>query len=247
MRFNSPLPSQESITLKLHTNTMPKRISKLSNSLKRLGDIQVTEWDLKAVMHTDIKELEVTRALRRLGAIRVMDWDFRSAMQAVRKSANQEVDIVTLVKRAASYKVTDWDFRSAWAVGHKPASQVAVEPLGNRLSQAEMQAITIRLKNFLQYVVVNLIDDLNHAQIKVTQMGPTGLRFKLVLMKKNVAMLIGREGFTASAIRNILQAAAGMNGVQALLHIHSHEDEMAFVAQEEARRQSGGFRGERSR
>jgi len=247
VRSNSPISSKQSLTVKLHTNSMPKRISKLSNSLKRLGDIQVTEWDLKAVLHTDIKEFEITRSLRRIGGIRVMEWDFRSAMHAVRQTANQEVDLINLVKRAAHYKVMEWDFRSALAAGHKPAPQVTDAPLGNRLSRAEMQAITDRLKNFLQYVVVKLIDDLNHAQIKVMQMGPTGLRFKLVLMQKDVAMLIGREGFTAAAIRSILQAVAGMNGVQVLLHIHSHEDEMALISQEEARRQSGGLHGGRSR
>ena len=46
-------------------------------------------------------------------------------------------------------------------------------------------------------------------------------------------MLIGREGFTASAIRHILQAIAAMNGVQAMLQIHSHEEETALVAKEE--------------
>ena len=57
-----------------------------------------------------------------------------------------------------------------------------------------------------------------------------------MLVKKDVAMLIGREGFTASAMRSILKATAAMYGVQALLQIHSHEEEAAFLAKEEARR-----------
>ena len=81
-------------------------------------------------------------------------------------------------------------------------------------------------------MVVNLIDEPHYAQIKVKAMGPTCLRFKLVLVQRDVAMLIGREGFTASAIRHILQAIAAMNGVQALLQIHSHEEETALVAKE---------------
>ena len=92
-----------------------------------------------------------------------------------------------------------------------------------------MQALIVRLKNFLQYVVVNLIDEPNHAQIKVQEIAPNVLRFKLVLVKRDVAMLIGREGHTAAAIRSSLKAAAGMNGVQALLQIHSHEEEMARI------------------
>ncbi len=87
-----------------------------------------------------------------------------------------------------------------------------------------MQAIIIRLKEFLQYVVVNLIDEPDHAQMKVWEIDPGVLRFKLVLVKRDVAMLIGREGHTASAIRRILKATAGMHGVHVLLEIVSQEE-----------------------
>jgi hypothetical protein len=163
-----------------------------------------------------------------------MDWDFRSVLPAVKKTANQEIDFINFVKRTAHYKIIDWDFRSAFPAERKTAPQEPPAPLGTCLSRDEMDAITVRLKNFLQYVVVNLIDEPNHAQIKVTQIGSNGLRFKLVLVTRDVAMLIGREGFTASAIRSILKAAAAMNGVQALLQIHSHEEETSLVAKKEA-------------
>lgn len=97
-----------------------------------------------------------------------------------------------------------------------------------------MQAVTDRLKNFLQYVAVNLIDDPSQAQLKVTELGPKRLRFKLVLAKQDVAMLIGRNGFTASAIRSVLKAAADREGVQVTLQIHSHEEEAELLAREEA-------------
>jgi len=196
----------------------------------------VTEWDFMALLHTNIQELEISRSLRRLGKMQVMEWDFRTVLPAVKKIANQEVHLIDLVKRTAQYKVMEWDFRSALAAHRKPAPRAPAEPLGKCLSRAEMQAITVRLKNFLQYVVVNLVDEPNHAQIKVTEMGPNGLRCKLVLVNKDVAMLIGREGFTAAAIRSILKAVAGMHGVQALLNIHSHEEEMALIAKEKALR-----------
>lgn len=188
------------------------------------------------LMNTDIRELEITRSLRRLASIQVTDWDFRSTLLAVKKTANQEVDLINLVKRTAHYKIMDWDFRSALPLGRKPAPPAPTAPLGPCPSRTEMQALMVRLKNFLQYVVVNLIDEPNHAQIKVTEIGSTALRFKLVLVKRDAAMLIGREGFTAAAIRSILKAAAGRHGVQALLQIHSHEEEMALVAKQEARR-----------
>lgn len=93
-----------------------------------------------------------------------------------------------------------------------------------------MQAVTDRLKNFLQYVAVNLIEEPGQAQLKVTELGPKKLRFKLILAKQDVAMLIGRNGFTASSIRSVLKAAAEREGVQVSLQIHSHEEEAEMLA-----------------
>ena len=96
-----------------------------------------------------------------------------------------------------------------------------------------MQAVTDRLKNFLQYVAVNLIDEPAKAQLKVTELAPKRLRFKLVLDRADVAILIGRNGFTASAIRSILKAAADREGVQVSLQIHSQEEEAEMLARGE--------------
>ena len=95
-----------------------------------------------------------------------------------------------------------------------------------------MQVVTDKLRNFLQFVAVKLIDEPANAQLKVAELGPKKLRFKLVLAKEDVAMLIGRNGFTASAIRSILKAAADKEGVQVNLQIHSHEEEADFLARE---------------
>ena len=45
-------------------------------------------------------------------------------------------------------------------------------------------------------------------------------------------MLIGRSGFTASAIRSLLKAAAEREGVQVSLQVHSHEEEAEALARE---------------
>lgn len=95
-----------------------------------------------------------------------------------------------------------------------------------------MEAVTDRLKNFLQFVAVKLIDDPTQAQLKVAALGPKNLRFKLVLAREDVAMLIGRNGFTASAIRSVLKAAADKEGVKVNLQIHSHEEEAEMQARE---------------
>jgi len=100
-----------------------------------------------------------------------------------------------------------------------------------------MKTVTDKLKNFLQYVAVKLIDDPAQAQLKVAEVAPKRLRFKLVLAQADVAMLIGRNGFTASAIRSVLKAAAEREGVQVSLQIHSHEEEAEMTARESG---SGG-------
>ncbi len=120
-----------------------------------------------------------------------------------------------------------------WATGDSPYEGLA-ERGGCGNVRAAMQAVTDRLKNFLQYVAVNLIDEPAHAQLKVTELGPKRLRFKLVLARADVAVLIGRNGFTASAIRSILKAAAEREGVQVLLQIHSQEEEAEMLARGES-------------
>jgi predicted RNA-binding protein YlqC (UPF0109 family) len=96
-----------------------------------------------------------------------------------------------------------------------------------------MQPVTQRLRDFLLYVAVKLIDDPAQAQLKVAELTPKKVRFKLVLSKTDVATLIGRNGFTASSIRNVLKAAADKEGVQVLLQIHSHEEEAELLARGE--------------
>lgn len=96
-----------------------------------------------------------------------------------------------------------------------------------------MEPSTERLRNFLQYVAVKLIDEPGQAQLKVAEIAPKKVRFKLVLAKADVAMLIGRNGFTASAIRNVLKIAAEREGMQVNLLIHSHEEEAELIAKGE--------------
>ena len=207
---------------------MPKRILKIAKSLKQLGEIQVVEWDFMALLNKDIGDLEVTRSLRRVGNIKVMEWDFKTSFPAVDRLANQEVDLIGLVKRTANYKVIEWDFRAQVSTEPRPAHQDrAVTPVAHAPNREEIQALITRSKDFLQYVVSQLIDEPNRAQIKVQEIAPNVLRFKLVLVKRDVSMLIGREGNTASAIRSILKASARMSGSQILLEILSHEEELA--------------------
>jgi predicted RNA-binding protein YlqC (UPF0109 family) len=97
-----------------------------------------------------------------------------------------------------------------------------------------MQAVTDQIRNFLPYIAVQFIEHPERAQLKVAELGPKRLRFKLVLESSDVALLIGRNGFSASAIRGVLKAAAERADVQVNLQVHSHEEEEEMLAREEA-------------
>ena len=127
-------------------------------------------------------------------------------------------------------------------VGRQPRSRIRAVGIprnpdlpksAGRVMFCRMEPVTERLRNFLQYVAVKLIDDPSQAQLKVAELAPKKLRFKLVLDQADVAMLIGRNGFTASAIRSVLKAAAEKEGVQVSLQIHSHEEEAELLARGE--------------
>ena len=214
---------------------MPKRRSKIARSLKQLGEIQVNDWDFMTLLNTDIHDFEFSRSLRRLGQIRVTDWDFKDVVPAVKKAAKQEVDLLDILKRTANYKVMEWDFKNRTPTAAE-SILVPVRQTATSSGQADMPEITLRLKIFLQYVVVNLIDEPSHAQINVVPLKPTGLRFKVILTKKDAAALIGKGGDTAAAIRNLLKSMAQGYHVVVLMLIHSHEEEILLRAREESAR-----------
>ena len=93
-----------------------------------------------------------------------------------------------------------------------------------------IQLVTDQIRNFLQYIAVQFIEFPAEAQLKVTELGPKRLRFKLVLRQSDVALLIGRNGFSASAIRGVLKSIAEREDVNVSLQIHSHEEETEMLA-----------------
>ena len=194
---------------------MPKRISEITDSIRELGEIQVTDWDLMGLLNKDLKELEIGRSLRKLGNKKVMEWDFGTALPTVHKLAHREVDVIGWVKRAARFKVMEWDFRSTLQGGGDPSK--IPDP-------GEMQELIVRLRSFLHFVAMNLIDEPDRAEIRIQEIGPGVVRFKLVVAEKDLKTMLGRDGSTASAVRNLLKAAALADGAHALLEIHSHEE-----------------------
>lgn len=208
-------------------NPMPKRLSEITGSLRQLGRTRVTDRSFVELLNTDLKDLEIGSSLRKLGNTKVMEWDFRTTLPAVHKFAHQEVDVVGWVKRVAHYKVMEWDFKEVLAKeDDRPAPETPAEAARKIPGSEEMAEITGRLKNFLQYVTVNLIEEPGRAQIRVQEIAPGVVRFKLVVSQKDQKLLVGRDGATASALRNMLKGTAAGEGLQVLLQILSHEEEL---------------------
>ena len=82
-----------------------------------------------------------------------------------------------------------------------------------------------QMRDFLQFTAVQLIDHPEKAQLRMAEVEDGHYRFRLIVEKEDVAILIGKNGFTASTLRSLLKAAAEKFGVQVSLQIHSHEEE----------------------
>mgnify|MGYP000203378448 FL=1 len=97
-----------------------------------------------------------------------------------------------------------------------------------------MRETTDNIKAFLEFIALQFIDHPEQAQLRVAEVDEDHVRFRLIVAQSDVAMLIGRNGFTASAIRNVMKAAALREGMHASLQIHSHEEERQRMAAIEA-------------
>lgn len=98
-----------------------------------------------------------------------------------------------------------------------------------------MREITEQLRGCLQYIALQFIEHPEEAQLRVAEVDPKHLSFRLIVAQPDVAQLIGRNGFTAGAIRSVLNAAAERDGVKVTLQINSHEEEQQRLAALEAK------------
>lgn len=97
-----------------------------------------------------------------------------------------------------------------------------------------MRETTDQIKEFLQFITLQFIKHPEQAQLRVAEVDGQHIRFRLIVAQSDVAILIGRNGFTASAIRNVMKAAAARHDLQVSLQIHSHEEERQRIAAIEA-------------
>lgn len=218
---------------------MQTRISEIAGSLRQLGEIRVTDWDFMGLMNKDLKDLEIGRSLRKLGNKKVIEWDFSEALPTVHKFAHQEVDVVGWVKRAASVKVMEWDFRSVLPGAAESGPEPALVPVAAKEAPdpQEMQELIVRLRSFLHFVAMNLIDEPEQAQIRIQEIEPGVVRFKFVVTPKDLVTMLGRDGATASSIRNLMKASAAGIGAHVLLQFLSLEDEEQAKNPGESRRE----------
>ncbi|MDP0490390.1 MAG: KH domain-containing protein [Verrucomicrobiota bacterium JB023] len=98
-----------------------------------------------------------------------------------------------------------------------------------------MQQATSQIRDFLQYVALQFIEHPEQAQLRVGQPEENHISLRLILAHEDVAQLIGRGGFTASAIRNVVNSVAARENIKVTLRIHSVEEEQQRLAEIEAK------------
>lgn len=74
------------------------------------------------------------------------------------------------------------------------------------------------MKEFVEYIVKNLVD--NPDQVRITEVGGTHtLIIELAVDKGDIGKIIGKKGKTINAIRTLLMSVASRNGIRVSLEI----------------------------
>jgi predicted RNA-binding protein YlqC (UPF0109 family) len=80
------------------------------------------------------------------------------------------------------------------------------------------------LREFLMYVVANLIENPKQASIAVGHTASGTVTFRVNLAPNDVRCVVGKNGFTISAIRSLLNVAAAKHGVKVSLRVDGAKD-----------------------
>jgi hypothetical protein len=86
------------------------------------------------------------------------------------------------------------------------------------------------LREFLMYVLAHLIEQPKQASIVVGRTSSGATSYRVRLAPEDVKRVVGKNGFTISAIRSLLSVAAQKYGVKISLRVDGVRDE-----EEEAR------------
>jgi uncharacterized protein len=74
------------------------------------------------------------------------------------------------------------------------------------------------VKEVLEYIAKNLVDDPDAVEIEVVENGDS-VTLRLTVSAEDMGKIIGRRGRTARAIRDVMRAAGTKAGVQATVEI----------------------------
>lgn len=74
------------------------------------------------------------------------------------------------------------------------------------------------METFLEFVIRQLVEAPEEVLVTKVEQGPK-LIFKVEMRKSDVGKVIGRNGHTITAVRNLLNAAAARTGQQVFLQI----------------------------
>ncbi len=80
------------------------------------------------------------------------------------------------------------------------------------------------LREFLAYVVANLIDHPQQASIAVGRNASGAIVYRIQLAPQDVRHVIGKNGMTASSIRSLLNTAAEKHGLKVSLRVGAARD-----------------------
>ncbi|WP_050027392.1 KH domain-containing protein [Verrucomicrobium sp. BvORR034] len=81
------------------------------------------------------------------------------------------------------------------------------------------------LREFLMYVVANLIEHPQQASIAVGTTSAGAISYRIQLAPDDVRRVIGKNGFTISAIRSLVNVAAQKHGVKVSLRVDGVREE----------------------
>ena len=81
------------------------------------------------------------------------------------------------------------------------------------------------LREFLMYVVANLIEHPKQASIAVGTTSSGAISYRIHLAADDVRRVVGKNGFTISAIRSLVNVAAARHGIKVSLRVDGMHDE----------------------
>ncbi len=95
------------------------------------------------------------------------------------------------------------------ALAEGPAiARLAAEPLGAAAHAAEGG----RPARLLHYLATILVDHPEDVLVSATTLDDGGVQLRLTVRRDDIGKVIGKQGRTARAIRNLVQAAAALHG-----------------------------------